>query len=91
MSELDELASKGRMLEKLGELQNDHFFNVASFKNFIKAQPSIKLSRIEQVLHQKTPEEQYDFLRWLLDRYGMSFTDTRIAVIEWLKGEDGKE
>lgn len=39
MSELGELISKKRMLEKLGELQNDQFFNVASIRNFIREEP----------------------------------------------------
>lgn len=37
----------------------------------------------------KTPEETYDFLVWLLNDYGMQFTDSRQAVIEWLRGEQG--
>ena len=32
----------------------------------------------------KTPEEQYDFMNWLLNDYGKQFTDTRQAVIDWL-------
>ena len=46
-----------------------------------------KTSRIENALHGKSAEEQYDFLRWLMQDYGMQFTDTRVAVIEWLRGE----
>ncbi len=50
------------------------------------AQP--ETSKIENALHGKSAEEQYDFLRWLMQDYGMQFTDTRIAVIEWLRGEN---
>lgn len=49
------------------------------------AQPEI--SRIEQELHGKTPEEQYEFLYWLLLKFGLAYTDSRLAVIEWLRGE----
>ena len=49
------------------------------------AQP--KVSRIEQELHGKTPEEQYEFLYWLLLKFGLAYTDSRLAVIEWLRGE----
>lgn len=49
------------------------------------AQPEI--TRIEQELHGKTPEEQYEFLYWLLLKYGLTYTDSRLAVIEWLRGE----
>lgn len=49
------------------------------------AQPDT--SRIETILHGKSAEEQYDFLWWLMQDYGMRFTDTRSAVIEWLRGE----
>lgn len=54
------------------------------------ALPSAQLetSRIENILHGKSAEEQYDFLRWLMQDYGMQFTDTRVAVIEWLRGEN---
>ena len=44
-------------------------------------------SRIENILHGKSAEEQYDFLWWLMQDYGIRFTDTRSAVIEWLRGE----
>ena len=44
-------------------------------------------SKIENILHGKSAEEQYDFLWWLMQDYGMQFTDTRMAVIEWLRGE----
>lgn len=49
------------------------------------AQPEI--SRIEQELHGKTPEEQYEFLYWLLLKFGLTYTDSRLAVVEWLRGE----
>lgn len=44
-------------------------------------------SRIENALHGKSAEEQYDFIWWLIGIYGMQFTDSRRAAIEWLKGE----
>ena len=36
------------------------------------------------ILRGKTPEEQYDFMDWLLNDYGRQFTNTRQAVIDWL-------
>ena len=55
----------------------------------VRNQPSAQTdtSRIENILHGKSAEEQYDFLWWLMQDYGMQFTDTRSAVIEWLRGE----
>lgn len=53
------------------------------------AQPEI--SRIEQELHGKTPEEQYEFLYWLLLKFGLTYTDSRLAVIGWLRGEEEDE
>ena len=50
-----------------------------------------KISRIEQELHGKTPEEQYEFLYWLLLKFGLAYTDSRLAVIEWLRGEKEDE
>ena len=59
----------------------------------LESLPSVQseTSRIENALHGKSAEEQYDFLRWLMQDYGMRFTDTGAAVIEWLKerSEDG--
>ena len=60
-------------------------FMVEAIKDLPSAQPDT--SRIENILHGKSAEEQYDFLWWLMQNYGMQFTDTRIAVIEWLRGE----
>lgn len=50
-----------------------------------------EISRIEQELHGKTPEEQYEFLCWLLLKFGPAYTDSKLAVVEWLRGkkEDG--
>ena len=44
-------------------------------------------SRIEKELHGKTPEEQLNFLRWLMYHYHLGFTDGQTALIDWLKGE----
>lgn len=53
------------------------------------AQP--ETSRIENALHGKSAEEQYDFIWWLLQNYAMTFTDSRQAAIEWLKGETNEQ
>ena len=45
-------------------------------------------TKLIKELEGKTAEEQYDFISWLLLDYGMRFTDSREAVIEWLKEED---
>ncbi len=44
--------------------------------------------RLTKEIAGKSPEETYDFLNWLINIYGMQFTDSRGAVIEWLKGEE---
>lgn len=46
------------------------------------------LSRIEKELHNKTPEEQYAILAHLFYDYGIRFTNSKGAIIEWLKGND---
>lgn len=50
--------------------------------------PSAKQNRIARETAGKSPEEIYDFLHWLLIDYGRQFTDSRLAVIEWLKEEN---
>ena len=41
----------------------------------------------KEYLLSKTEEELYDTIVWLFNVYGRSYTDTRSAVIEWLKTE----
>ena len=48
-------------------------------------------TRLIEALKDKTAEEQYDFINWLVFDYAMGFTDSREAVIEWLKGENDDE
>lgn len=55
--------------------------------HYKKSLTESETSRIENALHGKSPEEQYDFIWWLLQSYAMNFTDSRQAAIEWLKGE----
>jgi len=52
---------------------------------------SVQQNRIARETAGKSPDELYDFLHWLMLDYGMRFTDTRAAVIEWLKGERGED
>lgn len=60
-----------------------------SIERNMRALPSAEpeISRIEQELHGKTPEEQYEFLYWLMLKFALTYTDSRLAVIDWLKGE----
>lgn len=39
----------------------------------------------KEYLLNKTEEEIYDLMRWLFFDYGFKYTDTRTAIIEWLK------
>ena len=41
----------------------------------------------KEYLASKTEEEMYDLMYWLFHTYGTSYTDTRSAIIEWLKTE----
>lgn len=67
----------------------EHWDVYSELHDMISSLPSAqpKVSRIEQELHGKTPEEQYEFLYWLLLKFGLAYTDSRLAVIEWLRGE----
>ena len=49
--------------------------------------PSAQQNRLERAIAGKQPEEIYDFLRWLMFDYARAYTDSRAAVIVWLKGE----
>lgn len=44
-------------------------------------------TRLIEELEGKTAEEQCDFIRWLVIDYATWFTDSREAVIEWIKGQ----
>ena len=35
----------------------------------------------------KSAEDMYETMFWLFNTYGRSYTDTRSAIIEWLKTE----
>lgn len=48
-------------------------------------------TRLIEALKGKTAEEQYEVIKWLMLDYAMWSTDSREAVIEWLKGEDDGE
>ena len=49
--------------------------------------PSAQQNRIARETAGKSPKEIYDFLYWLMFDYARQFTDSRLAVIEWLKEE----
>lgn len=59
---------------------------IASIEDLSSVQLERK-SRLVAEIEGKTPEETYDFLSWLMVDYGLQFTDTRQAIIEWLRGE----
>jgi len=50
----------------------------------IEAKPESPLSPIEKALHGLSPEEQADFLMNLM-RGTLAYTDSRAALIRWLK------
>ena len=62
---------------------------VKALKELPSAEPEI--SRIERELHGKTPEEQYDFIYWLLFKSfeATAYSNSRLAIIEWLRGDKG--
>ena len=39
----------------------------------------------KEYLLDKTEEEIYDLMKWLFYDYGLRYTNSRIAIIEWLK------
>lgn len=57
-------------------------------KNWKEKEEDAKISRIEKALHGKTAKEQYKFMHWLLNEYGMEYNHTELAIIAWLKGEE---
>ena len=75
-------AMQGQCTSKAALIQNSKIWQ--QIKDFPSVQPDT--SRIENALRGKSAEEQYDFIWWLMRDYGMQFTDTRTAVIEWLRG-----
>lgn len=60
---------------------------IESYISDMKELPPAQQNRIARETAGKSPEEIYDFLHWLLIDYGRQFTDSRLAVIEWLKEE----
>ena len=58
-------------------------YNAQAYMERIKQLPSAQPER--NFLSGLTPEEQYNKINWLLHDYGMQYTDTRHAVIDWLE------
>lgn len=58
----------------------------------IDEQPTIDpvKNKLQRALDGKTEEEIYDILDWLMFDYAKQYTDSRSAVIQWLK-EDSVE
>lgn len=52
----------------------------------IDAVPTASITRIEKELHGRDVEMQYEIIRWLWN-YGNQFTDSRTAILQWLRGE----
>ena len=55
---------------------------IMAYKERIEKIPSVQPER--NFLSGLSAEEQYDKIKWLFD-YGKEFTDSRLAVIEWLE------
>ena len=49
-----------------------------------------KKNRLQQEIDGMNEEEIYDFLSWLMFEYAKQYTDSRSAVIKWLR-EGGAE
>lgn len=63
----------------------------ANVDSMLQVLPSAQQNRLERAVAGNSPEEIYDFLYWLMFDYARTFTDSRAAVIVWLKGEnDGR-
>ena len=87
--DMNDLISRRAAIDAIDSLYFDTVDDHDRTKERIKRLPSAQpdTSRIENALHGKSAEEQYNFIWRLMHNYGMQFTDTRIAVIEWLRGE----
>lgn len=47
-------------------------------------------NKLQRAVDGKTEEEMYDFLDWLMHKYANQYTDSRSAVIKWLKEDDAE-
>ena len=45
-------------------------------------------NKLQCAIDGKTEEEIYDFLSWLMFEYAKQYTDSRNAVIQWLREDD---
>lgn len=93
---MDDLIRRKAAIDALYKMLHDCFWaddeELDAVITTLNELPSAQSSRIEQELHGKTPEEQYEFLYWLLLKFGPAYTDSKLAVVEWLRGEkeDGR-
>lgn len=62
-------------------------------EDIINDLPTIDLvkNRLQKAIASKTAEETYDFLSWLMFDYAKQYTDSRSAVIKWIKDSEENE
>lgn len=65
----------------------DALVSIGEVYRALKQLPSAQQNRLERAVAGKSPEEICDFLCWLMFDYARAYTDSRAAVIVWLKGE----
>ena len=78
---MDDLISRQAVIESIERMKPYHQ-DVDDVCEMIQNMPSVQPER--NFLSVLTAEEQYDRIKWLFD-YGKGFTDSRLAVIEWLE------
>ncbi len=63
---------------------------IDAITNMLRNLPSATKNRLQHAIDGMNEEEIYDFLNWLMFEYAKQYTDSRSAVIKWLK-EGGAE
>lgn len=82
---MDEVAKYGRNDTK-------HCCSLSTALYEIYNAPTIEpvKNKLQRAVDGKTEEETYDFLSWLMFEYAKQYTDSRGAVIKWLKEDDAE-
>lgn len=79
------------MVHGANSSEHQPWYKSQDIYNAIQELPPAQQNRLERAVAGNSPEEIYDFLYWLMFDYARVFTDSREAVIAWLKGESNKE
>lgn len=85
---MGDLISRAAAIDAITQIKRTDNWTAAACMVIYELPSAQRVNRLEMETDGKSPEDVYDFLYWLMFDYARAFTDSRAAVIAWLKGEN---